>query len=77
MYSLEGMAIVCLLYGLCHGFVDSEGDGADERQQRQIRKHTYHGERGDGNQCDKPGAKDNAGLFHIAPVDEGFHCKKV
>lgn len=76
LYSLEGMSIVCLLYGLCDRFVDSEGDGAEERQQRQIRKHTDHGEAGDGHQCDQAGAKDNAGLFHITPVDQGLHCKK-
>ena len=27
---LEGVTLVCLLHGLCHRFVDSEGDGAEE-----------------------------------------------
>lgn len=69
------MSIVCLLNGLCHRFVDSECHGAEQGEERQVGEHADHREAGNGQQCDQPGAKNNAGFFHIAPVDEGFHWK--
>lgn len=73
--SLEGVTLGGLLDGLHHALVYPEGDGADQRKQRGVGKHRNHREAGHGQQDHHTSAAHDSRLLHIAPVNEGLHCR--
>lgn len=71
--SLEGMTIVGLLHGLEDVFVDAEGDGGGQRQQRHVGQHRHHGAARQRHQQREAGAQRRARSRRHPPVDQRLH----
>lgn len=54
--------------------VDSECDGAAERQQRQVGEDADEREQRHGEEDGEADAEHHTGLLDIAPVDQRFDC---
>lgn len=64
------MSLIGLVNGLHDILVNAEGKGAQKGEEKRVRNHRDDREDGQRKENDEAGAKDDARVLHITPVDE-------
>lgn len=69
------MSLRCLLNSWHDALVDSESDGCEQREQRQVGEDADEREHRHGEEDSESNAEDDSRLLDIAPVDQWLHCE--